>query len=73
MKPSTSVQKGSLYKISQVEMKLQSLTLEQLTTYLHMIETSKNMVYIKRLSILKTSKPEGFIDAVIQVEAVEKG
>ncbi|MBW2556557.1 MAG: hypothetical protein JRE07_06575, partial [Deltaproteobacteria bacterium] len=72
MKPSTSVQKDSPYKISQVEMKLQSLTLEQLTTYLHMIETSKNMVYIKRLSILKTGKQEGFIDAVIQVEAVEK-
>ena len=72
MKPSTSVQKDSPYKISQVEMKLQSLTLEQLTTYLHMIETSKNMVYIKRLSILKTGKQEGFIDAVIQVETVEK-
>jgi len=72
MKPSTNVQKDSPYKISQVEMKLQSLTLEQLTTYLHMIETSKNMVYIKRLSILKTGKQEGFIDAVIQVETVEK-
>ena len=72
MKPSTSIQKDSPYKISQVEMKLQSLTLEQLTTYLHMIETSKNMVYIKRLSILKTGKQEGFIDAVIQVETVEK-
>jgi len=72
MKPSTSVQKDSPYKISQVEMKLQSLTLEQLTTYLHMIETSTNMVYVKRLSILKTGNQEGFIDAVIQVEAVEK-
>jgi general secretion pathway protein M len=72
MKPSTSVQKDSPYKISKVEMKLQSLTLEQLTTYLHMIETSKNMVYIKRLSILKAGSTEGFIDAVIQVEAVEK-
>jgi len=72
MKPSTSVQKDSPYKISQVEMKLQSLTLEQLTTYLHMIETSTNMVYVKRLSILKTGNQEGFIDAVLQVEAVEK-
>jgi len=72
MKPSTTVQKNNLYKISQVEMKLQGLTLQQLTTYLHMVETSKNMVYVKRLSISKTGKLEGFIDAVLQVETVEK-
>ncbi len=72
MKPSTTAQKNSAYKISQVEMKLQGLTLQQLTTYLHMVETSKNMVYLKRLSISKTGKPEGFIDAVLQVETVEK-
>lgn len=71
MKPSTSVQKNSPYKISQVEMKLQGLTLQQLTTYLHMVETSKNMVDIKRLSISKTGKQEGFIDAVLQVETSE--
>lgn len=72
MKPSTTVQKDNLYKTSQVEMKLQGLTLQQLTTYLHMIETSKNMVYIKRLSISKTGEQEGFIDVVLQVETVEK-
>jgi len=72
MKPSTTVQKDNLYKISQVEMKLQGLTLQQLTTYLHMIETSKNMVYIKRLSISKTGEQESFIDVVLQVETVEK-
>ncbi|MGA8179312.1 MAG: hypothetical protein WB792_04590 [Desulfobacterales bacterium] len=72
MKPSTTVQKNSLYKISQVEMKLQGLTLQQLTTYLYMVETSKNMVHVKRLSIVKAGKPEGLIDAVLQVETVEK-
>ena len=72
MKPSTTVQKNNLYKISQVEMKFKSLTLQQLITYLHMVETSKNMVHIKRLSILKTGKQEGFVDAVLQVETVEK-
>ena len=72
MKPSTSVQKNSPFKISQVEMKLQGLTLKQLTSYLHMVETSKNMVNIKRLSISKTGKQEGFIDAVLQVETAEK-
>jgi len=72
MKPSTTVQKDNSYKISQVEMKLKGLTLQQLTTYLHMVETSKNMVYIKRLSISKTGEQESFVDVVLQVETVEK-
>jgi general secretion pathway protein M len=72
MKPSTTVQKNNSYKNSQVEMKFKGLTLKQLTTYLHMVETSKNMVFIKRLSISKTGKQEGFVDAVLQVETVEK-
>jgi len=53
-------------------MKLQGLTLQQLTSYLHMVETSKNMVNIKRLSISKTGKIENLIDAVLQVETAEK-
>ncbi|MCG6971695.1 MAG: hypothetical protein LJE66_00985 [Desulfobacterales bacterium] len=72
MKPSTTVQKNSPYKISQVEMKIQGLTLQQLTTYLYSVETSNNMVRVRRLSIVKAGKPEGFIDAVLQVETLEK-
>jgi hypothetical protein len=30
------------------------------------------MVYLKRFSISKTGKQEGFVDAVLQVETVEK-
>ena len=44
MKPTTRVQKNSPYRISRVEMKLDAITLKQLTTYLHGVETSKNMV-----------------------------
>jgi general secretion pathway protein M len=72
MKPSTSVQKNSPLKLSQVEMKLQGLTLQQLTSYLHMVETSRNMVNIKRLSISKAGKTENLLDAVLQVETAEK-
>jgi general secretion pathway protein M len=71
MKPSSSVQKNSKYKISLVEMKLQAITLEQLTTYLYKIETSKNNVFIKRISITKTGKQEQFINAVLHVETIE--
>lgn len=70
MKPSTTIQKNSHYNISMVEMKLQGITLNQLILYVHMVETSKNMVQIKRLSISKTKKQEGFINTVLQVETI---
>jgi len=71
MKPSTATPKNSPYRIAQVEMKFQSITIEQLTTYLHKVETSKNRVSVKRLSISKDTKQSGLINAVLQVEAPE--
>ena len=71
MKPSKQVQKNSPYKISRVEMKLEAITLEQLTTYLYGVETSRNMVDIKKISISKKDKKQGLITAVLQVETVE--
>jgi general secretion pathway protein M len=71
MKPSTKVEKNSPYKISRVEMKLDAITLKQLTTYLYGVETSKNMVEINRISISKMDKKQGLLTAVLQVETVE--
>lgn len=71
MKPSKIEQKDSAYKISRVEMKLDAVTLNQLVTYLHGIETSENMVDIKKLSITKKDKKQEFITVVMQVETVE--
>ena len=71
MKPSTKVQKNSPYKISRVEMKLDAITLKQLTTYLYGVETSKNMVNIKRISISKKDKKQELLTAVLQVETVD--
>jgi general secretion pathway protein M len=71
MKPSKTVQKNSNYKISRVEMKLDAITLEQLATYLYGVETSKNMVMVKKVSISKKEKQQGFINVVLQVETVE--
>ena len=71
MKPSASTREKTGYKVSKVEMKLQDITLKQLTSYLHGVETSKNIVSIKRISILKTGIKEGYINAVLQVETVE--
>lgn len=71
MKPSTSTQKDSRYKISLVEMKFQGVTLEQLTLYLHRVETSENMASLKRISITREGKKDGYINVVLQVEALD--
>ncbi len=71
MKPSTSVKEDSGLKISRVELKLQEVTMEDLTSYLFKVETSENMVIVKRLSITKTGKTSGLISAVLQVETFE--
>ena len=71
MKPSTSAMEKSGYKVAKVEMKLQSITLKQLTSYLHGVETSKNVVSIKRISIVKTDIKEEYVNAVLQIETVE--
>ncbi len=70
MKPSSSD------KISRVEVELQAITMEKLSKYLHMVETSMGQVFVKRLSITRKGKQEGAINAVLQVEkskAVDNG
>jgi general secretion pathway protein M len=71
MKPSTTIQKNNPLKISQVEMKLQAITVDQLVSYLHMVETSANMVTVKRMSVTREGKQEGSISVVLQVETFE--
>ncbi len=70
MKPSKSRPQNSPYPLSIVELKLEGISIKQLPPYLYKVETSKNMVFIRRISITKTGK-EGLIDAVLQVETFE--
>jgi len=70
MKPSKSRPKDSPYTLSLVEMKLRGISMKQLTPYLHMVETSPNMVFIRRASLSK-SGDEGYMDVILQVEAYE--
>jgi general secretion pathway protein M len=72
MKPSTTNIKNSSFKLSSVEMKLNSLTMEQLTTFLHGLEDPKNVVWIKRISISKADKNEGLLNAVLQTETYQR-
>lgn len=69
MKPSSSVVAD--VKISTVDLKIDTITMEQLAEYLHHIEYSGNNLFVKRMIISKTSKPEGYIDLTLQVETVE--
>lgn len=72
MKPSSTTQKDSPYRISMVEMMLKEITMPQLLSYLHGIETSRDMIAIKRLSISKGEQQAGLINTVFQVETLEK-
>ncbi len=69
MKPSRSTPQNGL-KISVVEMKLQAITLDQLIKYLYGMETSDNMVTLKRASFIKKGKDRPAIDAILQVETI---
>jgi general secretion pathway protein M len=71
MRPSTKNQKDSPYKLSIVEMKLQGVNMEQLIAYLHKIETSRNMIQVRRITITKNDKKESFVTSVLQVETLQ--
>ena len=71
MKPTKTAQKNSEYRLSRVDMKLDSIGLEQLVNYLYEVETSENIVEIKKLTINKKDKKKGLISVVMQVEAIE--
>jgi general secretion pathway protein M len=71
MKPSTTADKYSDMEFSLVEMKLKEIKLSQLISYLHMVETSKNVVFVKRLGITRDDKNKNSISAVLHVETVK--
>ena len=66
MKPSESSGKGPFTE-SLVEMKLERVSLEQLAGYLQRIESPKDVVSVRRISIQSNKADTGFLDAVIQV------
>ena len=72
MKPTLTQQKDSPYKVSLVEMKLTGLNLQQVTEYIYKIETSKNMVSIKRISMTKSDDQKGILNVVLQAETLEE-
>ena len=72
MRPTSTAGKDSPYRLSMVEMKLTDVTISQLMAYLHGIETSRNMIFVKRLSVSKAERKADLITTVFQVETLEK-
>ncbi len=71
MKPSSSKQKDTPYSLSLVEMKLNGITMEQISRFLYRIETSQNMIHVRRLSLTKKEEQEGLLNVILQVETFE--
>lgn len=72
MKPSNTNLKNSPYGLSTVEMKINALTMEQLTPFLHGIENESEMIWIKRISIAKGGKNDALLDVVLQVVTLQR-
>ena len=71
MKPSSFLDKVSKIELSIVEMKIKEIKLSQLMSYLYLVETSKNVVFVKRLAISRDGKNKGSISAVLHVETIK--
>jgi len=70
MKPSGSDLQSSAFKIFQVEMKLQSISLHQLSSFLYGVETADSLVRVKKASIAKTGQSAEGIDVILWVETI---
>jgi len=66
MKPSDATGDGTLQQIM-VEMKLNAMNLKQLVAFLERIESPKNIVELKRISIQENKKQAGTLDVIMQV------
>ncbi|MEW6079948.1 MAG: type II secretion system protein GspM [Thermodesulfobacteriota bacterium] len=70
MKPSTEETGQGESRLSLVELKMEAVSLENLVSYMYKIETSRSMVFVKRVSISRQEKDIGGVDAVMQVVTI---
>lgn len=66
MKPSATTGEGPLQE-SLVELKLQGTTLEGLVNFLKLVESTENVVSLRRLAIQENAKTKGYIDVTMQI------
>lgn len=66
LKPSEVEGEGPLHE-SRVDMKLQRITLADLVNFLKGVESTKDVVFINRISIQEHGKDAGYLNTVIQI------
>lgn len=71
MKPA-DVRGDESLRQSLVEMKLQSVSLQQLVDFLVLIEVPEKVVAIKRISIQDNKKEQGALDVLLQIISVDE-
>ncbi len=70
MKPSTI--DGDELNEAMVEMKLQQIPLADLVAFIRLVESDKNVVFIRRFSIQESGDKQGYFDAILQIVTFEK-
>jgi len=71
MKPSTIEGEDTLNE-TMVEMKFQLISLDLLVGFLRLVESEKNVVFVKRISIQESGTDQGSLDAILQIVTFEE-
>lgn len=71
IKPSSGTAEQALFETS-VEMKLQQVTLSALVDFLLLVESEKDVVFIRRISIQENGSGSGYLDSILQIVTFEK-
>lgn len=71
MRPSSVKDPEKKFDLARVEIKLEEVTLDQISRFLYRIETSPHLIKVPRLSIQQKKQKSGFLEAVLQVETLE--
>ncbi len=72
MKPSTTTSGESKAQLSLVKIKFNLIVMEQLISFLHGVETSAHMIFVRGISISKAGKDAKFLNVVLQLETVKR-
>lgn len=71
MKPSIIEGEDTLNE-TMVEMKFQLISLDSLVGFLRLVESEKNVVFVKRISIQESGTDQGSLDAILQIVTFEE-
>ena len=71
MKPSL-IEGDGLLNEAVVEVNMQRVNLQSLVDFLLLVESSENVVFVRRISIQESGRKQGLLDAIMQIVTFEK-